>query len=92
MSVSTAEKESHQMIDQANPDHTGSHMIVVAQSTVVKEVIIIGFNLLTQASMIEYFSVCPWLSIIFIYSTKSIEFPTTIQAKAMTPIMEVALK
>jgi hypothetical protein len=36
---------NHQIIDHANPDQTGSHTIVAAQKTVVREVKIIGANL-----------------------------------------------
>ncbi|MBT3729427.1 hypothetical protein HOF65_00705 [bacterium] len=40
---------SHHIIVQASHDQTGSHIIVAAQNTVVREVRIIGANLTYQA-------------------------------------------
>gem|GEM_PF-1988166 len=90
--VRLADAINHHIIDRANPLHTGSPNIVVAPSIVVKEVIIIGFNLLEPASNMLYLKPCQLSKSILRYSIYIIAFPTTIPAKAITHIILVALK
>jgi hypothetical protein len=67
-------------------------MIVAAQSIVVRDVRIIGLNLVYHAFRRASFIVRPFSFIMFIYSISIIEFHTTIHARAIIHIIEVAEK
>ena len=83
---------SHHIIDHASQLQTGSQIIVAAHNTVVSEVSRIGLNLVYHAFSKASFIVRPFSFIMFMYSTNIIEFQTTIQARAITHIIDVAEK
>jgi len=83
---------SPNMIDRARPLHTGSPRIVVAHKIVVREVTKIGFSLVQAESTTAHFFVHPFARRILVYSTRMMAFPTTIHAKAITQIIDVAEK
>lgn len=92
ISVRIADALNHQIIDHANPDQTGSPIIINAPIIAVADVKNIGFNLvfadITSASINQIPLCCSSSK----YSSNIIEFHIEIHANAITHIIDVALK
>ena len=75
----------------ASPPNMGSLIIAIEPNMIAKAVKIMGLNLTAPDSIIEYERDRPRSLWFLIKSIKSKEFLITIPAKAITPIIDVAV-
>ena len=88
----TVEANSPKISDQARPEKIGSMMIGTAPSMAAQAVSRIGRRRTTRLSIIASNKECPRLSDRWMKSTRMIESRVTMPARAIMPIMPVAVK
>lgn len=88
----TVDAKAPKIKDHASPENTGSRVITQAPKIAAPAVNSIGVNLTAPESIIASLRSAPCPTLTWMKSIRIIELRTTIPAKAIMPIIAVAVK